>query len=74
MAFDMWFDRWESYDREAREKAHTAYIAQEHYPALVQEAALRGFRPATIDEIHMGAKRLGLDQYRWMGGIWIKEQ
>jgi hypothetical protein len=59
--------------REKREAAHTAYIADPQFPALAHIAATRGFRKATIGEIHASAERTNFarELYSWRGGLWL---
>lgn len=62
------------YARERREAAHTAFVSAPNYPALEQAARQRGFRKATIGEIHASAERASFacDLYSWRGGLWVR--
>lgn len=62
------------HDSEARAAAHAEYVAATGYQALVAEAASRGYRHATLSEIHASAECLPHveELFCWKGGPWVK--
>lgn len=67
-------NQYEVYDAERREASHAAYVNRCDFPADEAEAQKRGFRHATISEIHASAlsAHWALDLYCWRGGLWVK--
>lgn len=62
--------------REGREAAHAEYMAHPGIDALIAEAGKRGYRKATIQEIHASIERSAgwaPDLHAWRGGLWVKE-
>jgi hypothetical protein len=66
---------WEIYDRERRERFSAEYISADGFEELCEEAASKGFRKATIDEIHSSLDRgpYSPDLYCWRGGLWVSQ-
>ncbi len=64
------------FDRGEREAASTAYVSDRQFPALEAEAAMRGYRHATISEINASADRsqMAPDLYCWKGGLWVRTE
>ena len=57
------------YQREEIRAAHDAALAAPGYAKRCAEAAIKGFRPATIDEcLYCDAE----DIYRWRGALWCR--
>ena len=59
--------------RQDREAAHTDYCNAPNFPELETKARVRGYRHATIVEIHASADRSAgwaPDLYCWKGGLW----
>lgn len=67
---------YDEHDRERREKCHADYIADPNFAEIEGEARSRGFRKATIDEIHASAESLpfAAELFCWKGGLWAKLQ
>ena len=63
------------HDAERRETNHREYIQAAEFPALVSEAKGRGYRKATLSEIHASAEsRPGAEElFCWKGGLWVKK-
>lgn len=64
------------HEAERREAAHAEYIAAPEFPGLENAAAARGYRHATISEIHASAESrpTAPDLSCWRGGLWIASQ
>jgi hypothetical protein len=63
-----------AYERDRREAAHLAYVSDLSFPVIEAEARERGFRKATLSEIHASAENRGPytpDLYSWKGGLWV---
>jgi hypothetical protein len=63
-------------ERAAREAATAAYEAAPGFRALCAEADKRGYRKASISEIHAHAERspwAPADLFCWKGGLWVKK-
>lgn len=60
--------------REHREIAHKDFCLEKEYGSLVDEAKRKGFRHATIGEIHDSAEsKQGAEEiFCWKGGLWVK--
>lgn len=67
-------DMYKVYERQAREAAHIAYVSSEHFQSAELEAKSKGFRKATLSELHDSAEsaRGALDLFSWRGGLWVK--
>jgi len=63
------------YDAERRDASHRKYIEAEWFPALSSAANERGYRKATLSEIHASAEcRPGAEElFCWIGGLWVKK-
>jgi hypothetical protein len=63
------------HDRDRRAEHHSAYIADPGFPSLEAQANQRGYRKATLSEIHASAERTSWapDLYCWCGGLWVKK-
>lgn len=61
------------HDREQREAASAAYVTAQEFAGLEREAAERGYRHASLSEIHASAERAPFapDLYCWRGGLWV---
>lgn len=68
----MGMSMWAVFAREQREAAHKQYMAAPEYPALEREANEKGFRKATLSEIHASLDRdvHAPELYTWRGGLW----
>lgn len=71
----MTINMFDVHDRERREAANAAYIADSRFPDLEAKAKARGYRHATISEINASAERCNWapDLFCWQGGLWVKE-
>lgn len=66
---------YDQHDAERRDASHREYIAADVFPALDSTANERGYRKATLREIHASAdSRPGAKElFCWMGGLWVKK-
>lgn len=66
---------WDVYAAQDREKAHNEYINDPNFPAVEAKAKERGYRVATIDEIHASANHAqwAPELFCWAGGLWIPD-
>lgn len=73
----MTVDMHKVYDTETREERHKKYTSDPYFDTLNRNAYAKGFRHATISEIHSGAESTTIhtaDLYCWAGGLWVKDQ
>jgi hypothetical protein len=63
------------HDAERRDASHREYIQAEGFPGLASAASERGYRKATLSEIHASAEsRQGAEElFCWKGGLWAKK-
>lgn len=61
------------HDMERRAASSAAYIADSEFHAIEAEANARGYRKASIAEIHASAQRASFapDLFCWRGGLWV---
>lgn len=60
-----------------RERAYLAYLAAPEFPEVEAQARARGFRHATLAEVHASAEdptglKDGLELYCYRGGLWVR--
>jgi len=62
------------YDNERREESNRVYVTSDGFASLELAANNRGYRKATIGEIHASAEcRPGAEElFCWKGGLWAK--
>ena len=63
------------YEAEKREDCYKKYTSDPYFKTLCRKADEKGFRHATLSEIHSGAESTtvhSVDLYCWAGGLWIK--
>jgi hypothetical protein len=65
---------YEEHERQAREAANVAYLAEPGFAELEAKAQAKGFRKATISEINASAERSNWapDLFCWLGGLWVR--
>lgn len=70
----MAIDMYDEHAAEQREKRHREYVAHPAFEALQAKALQRGFRKATMQEIHASARSapFALELFSWRGGLWVK--
>jgi len=66
---------YDEHDRERREKCYREYVTSDGFAALEAVADQRGYRKATIGEVHDSAEsRPGAEElFCWRGGLWVKK-
>lgn len=64
---------YEEHARADREAAHASYVSAPEFSALESEALSRGYRHATMSEIHSSAESAhgSTDLFCWNGGLWV---
>lgn len=67
----------EDIHRRDREKAHQAYISAPEFKAMEAKAKAKGFRHATLAEIHESAENAcgvsgGIELFTYRGGLWVR--
>ena len=72
--FVMAIDMYDEHAAEQREKCHREYVAHQDFEALQAKALKRGFRKATMQEIHASARSapFALELFGWRGGLWVR--
>ena len=62
------------HEAERRESAHADYVSSPEFAKLKAEALSKGFRKATLAEIHGSANSApgAQELFYWRGGLWIK--
>jgi len=62
------------HEQERREAATLAYIMSPDFKEIAAEAANRGYRKATIQEINASARSApwAIELFCWRGGLWVK--
>ena len=63
------------YEAEKREECYKNYTSDPYFKALCRKAYKKGFRHATLSEVHSGAGPAtvhSVDLYCWAGGLWVK--
>lgn len=64
------------YDAETREERYKNYTSDPHFKTLCKKAGEKGFRHATLSEIHSSSESTtvhNVDLYCWAGGLWVKD-
>lgn len=66
---------YDQHDTERREAYHREYVTADGFAALERSADQRGYRKATISEIHASAEsRPGAEElFCWRGGLWVQK-
>ena len=69
----------EDIHRRDREAAHKAYIAVPGFPTVQAKAQVKGFRHATLAEIHESAESAcgvsgGPELFTYRGGLWVRQE
>lgn len=64
---------YDQHDTERREAANAAYVESPEFAGLEREASARGYRHATLSEIHASAESApwAVELYCWRGGLWV---
>lgn len=63
-------DAWKAYEDAKIRRRYETRATDPSYPALVEEAAARGYEPAPLHRLL--ADDMGFDLYTWRGRTWIK--
>lgn len=65
------------YEAETREECYKNYTSDPYFTTLCMKAADKGFRHATLSELHSCAESTTVhkvDLYCWAGGLWVKDK